>query len=83
MWRIYRHSRKDEDYTNYKEALNAAMTEIRKYERSYGYHNNTTRCLVEEDLNGLFSSVFTKEDISSLPVPDAKLQEAKSDFLWQ
>ena len=29
------------------------------------------------DLNGYFSSVFTRQDISSLPVPDAKFQEAK------
>ena len=29
MWRVYRHTRKDEDYTNYKEALNAATNEIR------------------------------------------------------
>ena len=36
-----------------------------------------------EDLNGYFSSVFTREDISSLPVPDAKFQEAKSDYLRQ
>ena len=36
-----------------------------------------------EDLNGYFSSVFTREDISSLPVPGAKFQEAKSDCLWQ
>ena len=34
-----------------------------------------------EDLNGYFSSVFTKEDISSLPVADAKFQGAKSDYL--
>ena len=34
-----------------------------------------------EDLNGYFSSVFTREDISSLPVPDAKF--AKSDYLGQ
>ena len=34
-----------------------------------------------EDLNGYFSSVFSREDISSLPVPDAKFQEAKSDYL--
>ena len=27
------------------------------------------------------SSVFTKEDISSLPLADAKFQEAKSDYL--
>ena len=39
--------------------------------------------LMAEDLNGYFSSVFTREDISSLPVPDAKFQEAKSDYLGQ
>ena len=37
--------------------------------------------LMAEDLNGYFSSVFTREDISSLQVPDAKFQEAKSDYL--
>ena len=34
-----------------------------------------------EDLNGYFSSVFIREYNSSLLVPDAKFQEAKSDFL--
>ena len=37
--------------------------------------------LMAEDLNGYFSSVFTEEDISSLPVADAKFQGAKSDYL--
>ena len=37
--------------------------------------------LMAEDLNGYFISVFTREDISSLQVPDAKFQEAKSDNL--
>ena len=37
--------------------------------------------LMAEDLNGYFSSVFTKEDISSLPVADAKFPDAKSDYL--
>ena len=36
-----------------------------------------------EELNVYFSSVFTREDISSLPVPDAKLQVVKSDYLGQ
>ena len=36
-----------------------------------------------EYLYGYFSSVFTKEDISSLPVADATFQEAKSDYLGQ
>ena len=34
-----------------------------------------------EVLNGYFSSVFTRKNISTLPVPDAKFQEAKSDYL--
>ena len=34
-----------------------------------------------EDLNGYFSSVFTKEDIISLSVADAKFQEAKFYYL--
>ena len=29
MWRAYRRTRKEEDYAKYKEALNAATTEIR------------------------------------------------------
>ena len=42
--------------------------------------NNIIRFfLMAEDL----SSVFTKEDISSLPVPYVKFQEAKSDDLGQ
>ena len=33
--------------------------------------------------SGYFSSVFTREDISSVPVPDAKFQEAKSEYSGQ
>ena len=35
MWRVYRRTRKDGDYANYKEALNLATTEIRKCERTF------------------------------------------------
>ena len=38
--------------------------------------------LMAEDLNGYLSSVFTREDISSLPVPDANVQ-TNSDYLGQ
>ena len=106
MWRVYRHTRKEE----------AATTEIRQSKRSYEQklacnikHDSKSfyayvrskqnvqdkvgpledsagniisqGFLMAEDLNGYFSSVFTKEDISSLPVADAKFQEAKSDYL--
>ena len=110
MWRVYRRTRKDEDYTYYKEALIAAMNEIRQSKRSYGQKlacniKKTARVyiyiyirskqnvrdkvgpledsarniisqdfLMVEDLNGYFSLVFTREDISSLSVSDAKLQ---------
>ena len=118
MWRVYRHTRKDEDYTNYKEVLNVTSNEIRQSKRSYeqklacdiktdsksfyayirskqnvpdkvGPHEDSAGNIISqgflmaEDLNGYFSSVFTIDDISSLPVPDAKFQEAKSDYLGQ
>ena len=35
MWRVYRRTRTDENYANYKEALNAATNEIRQSKRSY------------------------------------------------
>ena len=35
MWRVYRLTRKDEDYANYKEAFNLATTEIRKSKRTF------------------------------------------------
>ena len=116
MWSVYRRTRKDEDYAYYKEALNAAISEIRQSKRSYEqklacdieYDNKSIyayirskqnvqdkvgpledsagniisqRFLMAEYLNGYFSSVFTRENISSLPVPDAKFQEAKSVYL--
>ena len=31
MWRVYKHTGKDQDYVVYKEALNAATNEVRKY----------------------------------------------------
>ena len=34
-----------------------------------------------ENLNGYVSSVFTRADITLLLVPDAKFQEAKSEYL--
>ena len=104
MWRVYKHTRKDEDYANHKEALNLATTEIKKSKRTfekklagsikndsksfYAYvrskqkvrdkvgplENNRGNIISDgfqmaEVLNEYFSSVFTTEDISSLPSP--------------
>ena len=118
MWRVYRRTRKDEDYANYKEALNLATTEIRKSKRTfehklagnikndsknfYAYvrskqkvqdkvvplENNSGNIISDgfqmaEVLNEYFSSVFTTEDISSLPVPFIKFEGNKSEHLGQ
>ena len=34
MWRVYKHTGKDNDYDAYKEALNAATNEVRKSKRN-------------------------------------------------
>ena len=34
MWRVYRCTRKDTEYTNYKNGMNAATNEIRQSKRS-------------------------------------------------
>ena len=58
VWRVYRRTRKDEEYANYKEAPNA----VTKLDN------------IKEAMNNVII-------ISSLPVPDAKFQKAKSDYL--
>ena len=35
MWRVYKHTGKDQDYVVYKEALNAATNEVRKSKRNF------------------------------------------------
>ena len=35
MWRVYKHTGKDTDYDAYKEALNAAINEVRKSKRNF------------------------------------------------
>ena len=35
LWRVYKHTGNVEDYTNYKEAINLATTEIRKSKRTF------------------------------------------------
>ena len=118
LWRIYKHTGNVEDYTNYKEALNLATTEIIKFKRTfdkkfagniknyrksfYAYvkskqkvqdkvgplENNSGNIIsnwfkMAEVLNEYFRSVFTTEDISSLPVPVTKFEGDKSGHLGQ
>ena len=118
MWRVYKHTGKDQDYVVYKEALNAATNEVRKSKRNfelklaqniksdsksfYAYVRSkqnvrdkvgplednagdkiTEGILMAEELNMHFSSVFTREDTSSLPVPETKFKGSEEEKLGQ
>ena len=60
MWRVYRRTRKDEDYKKYKEALNAATNEIRQtnrnYEKKFAYN-------IKHDSKTLYAYIRCKENI--------------------
>ena len=118
MWRVYKHTGKDNDYEIYKEGLNAATNEVRKSKRNfeqklahniksdskrfYAYVRSkqnvrykvgpleenagniiTQGLLMAEELNMHFSSVFTREDTCSLPVPETKFNESEGEMLGQ
>ena len=118
MWRVYKHTGKDQDCVFYKEALNAATNEVRKSKRNfelklaqniksdsksfYAYVRSrqnvrdkvghlednagdkiTEGILMAEELNMHFSSVFTREDTSSLPVPETKFNGSEEEKLGQ
>ena len=63
MWRVYRRTIKDEEYANYKEALNEATTEIRQSKRTYEHklacnitnYSNSRRQCWKYDIKGAFN----------------------------
>ena len=118
MWRVCKHTGNYKDYDAYKEALNAATNEVRKYKRNfehklaqtiksdskifYAYERSkqnvrdrvgplednavniiTQGVVISEELNMHFSSVFTREDTSSLPVPETKFEGSEGERLGQ
>ena len=60
MWRVYRRTRKDEDYAKYKEALNAATTEIRQSKRSY---EQKLACNIKNDSKSFYAYVRSKQNV--------------------
>ena len=118
MWRVYKHTGKDQDCVVYKEAQNAATNEVRKSERNfelklaqniksdsksfYAYVRSkqivrdkvgqlednagdiiTEGFLMAEKLNMHFSSVFTRDDTSSLPIPEKTFNGSEVERLGQ
>ena len=60
MWSVYRRTRKDEDYTNYKEALNAATKEIRQSKRSY---EQQLTCNIKHDSKSFYAYIRSKQNV--------------------
>ena len=60
MWRVYRRTGKEEDYANYKEALNAATTEIRQSKRSY---EQKLACNIKNDSKSFYAYVRRKQNV--------------------
>ena len=60
MWRIYRRTRKDEDYANYKKILNAATTEVRQSKRSY---EQKLACNIKHVNKSFYTYVRSKQNV--------------------
>ena len=98
MWRVYKHTGTDKDYDAYKEALNAATDSKSFYAYVRSKQNVrdkvgplvdnagniiTQGFLMAEELNMHCSSVFTREDTSSIPVPETKFKGSEGERLGQ
>ena len=60
MWRVYRRTRKDEDYANYKEALILATTEIRKSKRTF---EKKLAGNIKNDSKSFYAYVRSKQNV--------------------
>ena len=60
MWRVYRRTKKDEDYVNYKEALNLATIEIRKSKRTF---EKKMAGNIKNDSKSFYAYVRSKQNV--------------------
>ena len=79
MWRVYRRTRKDEDYryTNYKEALNAATNEIRQSKRNY---EQKLACNIKNDSKRFYVYVRSKQNVQDKAGP---LEDSAGNIILQ
>ena len=60
MWRVYKHTGKDEDYEVYKEALNAATNEVRKAKRNFEHKLAQN---IKSDSKSFYAYVRSKQNV--------------------
>ena len=66
IWKVYRCTRKDEDYANYKEALNQATTEIRKSKRTV---EKKLAGNIKKDSKSFYAYVRSKQKVRDMVGP--------------
>ena len=60
MWRVYKHTGKDNDYDAYKEALNVAANEVRTSKRNVQYKLAQN---IKSDSKSLYAYVRSKQNV--------------------
>ena len=60
MWRVYKHTGKDNDYEVYKEALNAATNEVRKSKRNFEHKLAQNK---KSDSRSFYAYVRSKQNV--------------------
>ena len=96
MWRVYKYTGEDKYYEVYKVALKSDSKSFYAYVRNKKNVRDkvgplednagniiTQGVLMAEELNMHFSSVFTREDTSSLYVPETKFNGTEGEKLGQ
>ena len=81
IWRVYRCTRKDEDYANYKETLNAATTDIRQSKISY---EQKLASNIKHDSKSFYAYVRSKQNVQDKvgPLEDSAGNIISQVFLW-
>ena len=74
MWRVYRRTRKDDDYANYKEA---ATTEIRQSNRSY---EQKLACNIANDSKSFYAYIMSKQNVQDKVGP---LEDSAGNIISQ
>ena len=60
VWRVYKHTGTDKDYNAYKEALNAATNEVRKYKRNVE-HKSAQH--IKSDSKSFYAYIRSKQTV--------------------
>ena len=77
MWRVYRRTRKEEDYAIYKEALNAATTEIRQSKQK---SEQKLACNIKNDSKSFYAYVRSKQNVQDKVGP---LEDSAGNIISQ